>query len=177
MELWDIYDEERRLTGKTMVRGEAYPEDGYHLVVHMCVFNSKGEMLLQRRQLDKDGWPGMWDITMGGSAVAGDNSRTAAEREVLEEMGIKVDLTGVRPVLTMHRPHIFDDFYIVEKDMELSELRFQPEEVCDAKWADEAEALRMLDEGVFIPYHRSFISLLYDLYRHGGNVHRYEESI
>ena len=50
MELWDVYDEERRLTGRTMVRGEAYPEDGYHLVVHMCVFNSRGEMLLQRRQ-------------------------------------------------------------------------------------------------------------------------------
>lgn len=175
MELWDIYDEDRRLTGRTMVRGEAYPQDGYHLVVHMCVFNRRGEMLLQRRHPEKDGWPGMWDITMGGSAVAGDDSRTAAEREVLEEMGIQVDLSGVRPVLTKHRPHIFDDFYFVDMDIALEDLRLQPEEVCDAKWADEAEALRMLDAGEFIPYHKSFISLLFDLHRHGGNIHRYEE--
>lgn len=174
MELWDIYDENYNPTGETMVRGESYPENGYHLVVHMCVFNRRGEMLLQRRQLDKDGWPGMWDITMGGSAVAGDNSRTAAEREVFEEMGIKVDLTGVRPALTKHAPHIFDDYYIVEQDVSLESLTFQPEEVCDAKWADEAETLRMLDEGVFIPYHKSFISLLFDLYRAGGALHTYE---
>ena len=110
-----------------------------------------------------------------GHVEQGETESKTAEREVLEEMGIQVDLTGVRPVLTKHAPHIFDDYYFVERDMELSELRFQPEEVCDAKWADEAEVLRMLEAGVFIPYHKSFISLLFDLYRHGGNVHRYEE--
>lgn len=171
MELWDVYDEERNLTGETMVRDELYPENGYHLVVHACVFNSRGEMLLQRRQLDKDGWPGMWDITMGGSAVAGDDSRAAAERELFEEMGIRVDLTGTRPVLTKYAPHIFDDYYIVERDLGLDELTFQPEEVCDAKWADEAETLRMIDSGVFIPYHKSFVSLLFDLYRSCGAIH------
>lgn len=175
MELWDIYDEERNLTGKTMVRGEPYPEDGHHLVVHMCIFNPRGEMLLQRRQLDKDGWPGMWDITMGGSAVAGDDSRRAAEREVFEEMGVRVDLTGVRPALTKYAPHIFDDFYIIEQDVALEDLAFQPEEVCDAKWADEAEVLRMIDAGTFIPYHKSFVQLLFDLHRSGGAVHTRED--
>ena len=175
MELWDVYDEERRLTGRTMVRDEAYPEDGYHLVVHACVFNSRGEMLLQRRHPEKDGWPGMWDITMGGSAVAGDDSRRAAERELMEEMGIRADFSGVRPVLTKNAPHIFDDYYFLQRDIPLEQLRLQPEEVCDAKWADEAEALRLLDAGEFIPYHKSFISLLYGLNRTGGNIHTYEE--
>lgn len=107
--------------------------------------------------------------------MVGDDSRTAAEREVLEEMGIRVDLTGVRPALTKHAPHIFDDFYIVEQDVPLESPVFQPEEVCNAKWADEEEVLRMLDEGVFIPYHKSFLSLLFDLYRAGGALHTYEE--
>ena len=174
MEIWDVYDADRRLTGRTMLRGEAYPEDGYHLVVHMCVFNSRGEMLLQRRHPEKEGWSGMWDVTMGGSAVAGEDSRTAAEREVWEEMGIRVDLTGKRPALTVNRPHIFNDIYFVDRDMDISELTLQPEEVCDAKWAGEDEVLAMLDAGTFIPYHASFIRYLFALHRCGGNLHRYE---
>ena len=174
MELWDIYDENRNLTGRTMLRDTPYPDGGYHLVVHMCVFNSRGEMLLQRRHPEKDGWPGMWDVTMGGSAVAGEDSRTAARREVLEEMGIRVDLTGVRPALTCCRPHIFNDIYFVDMDIELHELTLQPEEVCDAKWAAEDDVLAMLDAGVFIPYHRSFIQYLFALHRAGGNLHCYK---
>ena len=171
MELGDVYDEDRRLTGRTMVRDEPYPEDGYHLVVHICVFNSRGEMLVQRRQPFKDGWPGMWDITVGGSAVAGDDSRTAAERELWEEMGLRVDLSGVRPVLTKHHPHIFDDYYIVRKDVAVEELTLQPEEVCEARWATLSDVLQLLDAGVFIPYHRSFLELLFGLNETDGIIH------
>lgn len=72
MELWDVYDINRNKTNKTMVRGESFAKGNYHLVVHVCVFNSKGEMLIQQRQPFKEGWPNMWDITVGGSATKGD---------------------------------------------------------------------------------------------------------
>ena len=49
MELWDVYDVVRNKTGRTMVRGETFAEGDYHLVVHVCIFNSKGEMLIQKR--------------------------------------------------------------------------------------------------------------------------------
>ena len=61
----------------------------------------------------------MWDISVGGSAVAGDNSIRAAEREVFEELGLKLDLSGERPFLTMNFSEGFDDFYIVEQDIDL----------------------------------------------------------
>ena len=48
MELWDVYNIERIKTGETMERGEAYKEGAYHLVVHACIFNSKGEIRQQR---------------------------------------------------------------------------------------------------------------------------------
>lgn len=57
----------------------------YHLVVHVCVFNQKGEMLIQQRQPFKQGWPNLWDVTMGGSALAGETSQQAAMRELKEE--------------------------------------------------------------------------------------------
>lgn len=66
MELFDLYTENRELTGKTMERGGTVPEGLYRLVVHICVFNSRGEMLIQRRQPFKAGWPGLWDISVGG---------------------------------------------------------------------------------------------------------------
>ena len=62
-------------------------------------------MLIQQRQPFKEGWSNMWDITVGGSAVAGDTSRTAAERETREEIGLDIDLTDVRPSLTLYWEH------------------------------------------------------------------------
>ncbi|MCG4775257.1 NUDIX domain-containing protein, partial [Lawsonibacter sp. DFI.5.51] len=68
-------------TGETMVRGSKFKENTYLLVVHVCIFNLEGKMLIQQRQPFKDVWPNMWDITVGGSAVSGDTSQLAAERE------------------------------------------------------------------------------------------------
>ncbi|MDF2947990.1 MAG: hydrolase, partial [Bacillales bacterium] len=78
MELWDVYEINRNKTNKTnktMVRGESFEKNNYHLVVHVCVFNSNGEMLIQQRQPFKEGWSNMWDITVGGSAIKGDTSQ------------------------------------------------------------------------------------------------------
>ena len=75
MELFDLYTGDRVKTGKTMVRGEAVPEGYYRLVIHVCVFDEAGRMLIQQRQPFKKGWSNLWDITVGGSAVAGDSSR------------------------------------------------------------------------------------------------------
>lgn len=77
MEYWDIYDIERSRTW-TMVRGEPFREGDYHLVVHVCIFNRRGEMLIQQRQLFKEGWPDMWDLTVGGSATRGDTSQSGS---------------------------------------------------------------------------------------------------
>ena len=84
MELFDLYTAEREKTELTMVRGTPVPEGFYRLVVHVCFFNSQGQMLIQQRQPFKKGWSNLWDISVGGCAVSGDSSRTAAEREPRE---------------------------------------------------------------------------------------------
>lgn len=92
MEIWDIYDKERNLTGRQMHRGNRFEQDAYHLVIHVCLFNPLGEMLIQQRQPDKNGWPGMWEVSTGGSAIAGETSQQAAEREVKEEIDYTLQL-------------------------------------------------------------------------------------
>lgn len=161
MEIWDLYDKDRIKTGETMVRGSKFKENTYHLVVHVCIFNLKGKMLIQQRQPFKDGWPNMWDITVGGSAVSGDTSQLAAEREVYEEIGYKLSLDGIRPSLTINFDKGFDDIYLIQKDVDISKLKLQYEEVQSVKWASKEEILSMIDEEIFIPYHKSLIDLLF----------------
>ena len=58
--------------------------------------------------------------------------------------------------------------YVVEKDVDLSDLTLQYEEVQAAKWADKDEIFQMIDEGNFIPYHKSVIELLFFMRNHRG---------
>ena len=161
MELFDLYTAEREKTGKTMIRGESVPEGYYRLVVHVCIFNDQGQMLIQQRQPFKSGWSNLWDISVGGSAIAGDSSRSAAERETCEELGLSIDLSGTRPSLTIHWENGFDDYYIVNQSPDLDSLRLQYEEVQRVRWAEKEEIMRMIDDGRFIPYEKSLIELLF----------------
>ena len=151
-EYWDVYTEDRIRTGRLHRRGDRMKEGDYHLVVHVCIFNSKNQLLIQQRQPFKKGWPNMWDLSVGGSAVAGDSSSRAAEREVMEELGLELDLSHCRPVFTMNFSDGFDDYYIVKKDVDLSVLRLQEEEVQRVRWVGKEEAMEMQRSGIFIPY-------------------------
>ena len=160
-ELIDLYDVNREHTGMTAVRGEKLPEETYRMVVHVCIFNSKGEMLIQKRADDIVRWPGYWDISVGGGASAGDDSRSAAERETLEELGLHIDFSNKRPVITVNFHDGFDDFYTVEKEIMTDGLDLQKEEVADAKWASREEIEAMIDDGSFIPYQKDLLGYLF----------------
>ena len=160
-EIIDLYDADRIPTGRTAVRGRRIPEGTYRMVIHICIFNSKGEMLIQRRADGIERWPGMWDVSVGGGAGRGDTSRSAAERELFEELGLKRDFSKKRPVMTINFSTGFDDFYAIEEDVPLGELRLQKEEVADARWAGREEIETMIDEGTFIPYQKDLLGYIF----------------
>ena len=87
MELWDLYNERRELTGRDHIRGEEVPQGYYHLVVHIWIRNSKGEYLMSQRSADRPTFPLMWEC-VGGSVVKGEDSLTGALRETQEEVGL-----------------------------------------------------------------------------------------
>ena len=170
MELWDLYTKDRERTGKTMERGAKHPQGLYRLAVHVCIFNSRGEMLIQRRQLTKFGWPGLWDMTASGSAIAGESSGEAAEREMREELGLLIPFADLRPALTIHWPEGFGDIYLLEREVDVASVTLQTEEVMAVKWADETEIMDMISRGEFIPYCQDFIGLLFYL-RNKSTLH------
>ena len=166
MEKWDLYTNKRILTDKTMLRGEKVPIGYYRIVVHVCIFNNNDEMLIQQRQPFKKGWSNMWDISVGGSAISGETSSDSAQREIMEELGLKVNLSDVAPNITIGFDGGFDDIFLITMDIDETMLSLQKEEVQAVKWADKTKILEMINDKTFIPYHKSMIELLFFLKDH-----------
>ena len=87
MEFNDIYDENRRLTGRRHRRGTRWHKGEYGLVVCVWVYDGKGNLLLTRRAPGKT-FAGTWENS-GGAAKAGETSLQAIVRELYEETGIR----------------------------------------------------------------------------------------
>lgn len=178
MEIWDLYNDERKKIGK-IERGQKMPEDAYHLVVHVCIFNSKGEMLIQKRNTNKKIWPGAWDLTLGGSALAGETSRDAAQRELSEELGLEMDFSKERPYFTIvfgdKFDKGFDDYFLIEKDVDLKDVTFKDNEVEQVKWATETEILSMIDKKEFISFHKPLISTIFAMFKQRGAMNNFEK--
>jgi L-amino acid N-acyltransferase YncA/8-oxo-dGTP pyrophosphatase MutT (NUDIX family) len=157
-EKWDIYDVNRQPAGRTMLRGSMNIPGDYHIVVHVCIFDRNGCMLIQQRAHDKTGWPDKWDFTIGGHVVSGETSRQGAERELREELGISLALTEA-PYFTITFSDGFDDYYLIEKDIDT--ITLQKEEVQKVKYASKEEIKKMISDGSFIDYHDGLVDLLY----------------
>ena len=87
-ELWDIYDENRKKTGKVAERGVTKLEKGkeYHVAVTGIIMNSKNEILISQRAEHKT-FPLKWECN-GGSILAGETSLEGIVRELKEELGL-----------------------------------------------------------------------------------------
>ena len=90
MELWDIYDKDKKPTGRTMKRNDWCLKEGeYHLSVLGVIQRPDGKYLITKRAADKAWAPGWWEVS-GGAAIAGETSEDAVKREILEETGLDV---------------------------------------------------------------------------------------
>lgn len=133
MEYWDLYDAQRQLLGQTIPRGAPHPTGTYHLVVNIWVFNSNGQLLLTLRAPQKEQYPNLWE-NQGGSVQAGEESLPAAQRELLEETGIRAEQREFALLGTSLEKTAMVDIYAVCRDIRIPELRLQAEETVAAQW-------------------------------------------
>ena len=149
-ELWDVYDENRNLTGRLHRRGDFLEEGDYHLVVHVWLLNSKGEFLLTKRAPNK-GFPNTWE-TSGGAAQAGDNSLSAALGEVREETGLTALPENTKLIYSFRREEDFCDVWLVRQDFDLKDVVLLEGETIDKTYVNSTELLRMYESKELIRY-------------------------
>lgn len=154
-ELWDVYDENRNITGKIVERGTYMAEDEYHLVVQIWIKNADGKWFISKRAPQKS--EGLkWEPT-GGSVLAGETSLQGAIREVKEEVGITLDpergylfKSFRREKFTWANPG-FLDVWVFENNTKIDDVVLQEEETIDAKWATAEEILELMEADKFVP--------------------------
>ena len=103
-----------------------------HKVVHVLVFNSRKELLLQKRSMSKDVAPGKWDTSVGGHVNAGETLEKAVTREMEEELGIN---EGVPKYLYsyIHSNPYETELVYTYKSVYDGEINFQQDEIDEVR--------------------------------------------
>ena len=158
MELWDIYDENKEKTGRTMKRNDWNMQPGdYHLTVLGVLMRPDGKYLVTRRRMDKEWAAGWWEVP-GGGVRAGESSIDAVSREILEETGI--DVTGAdggyaftyKRVNPEEKNNYFVDVYKFILDFQEEDVKKQEEEVSGYAIVYLEEIREYAKQGIFLHY-------------------------
>lgn len=158
MEYWDIYDRNKKKTGRTMKRNDfTLKDDEYHLTVIGAIRRTDGRYLITKRAMDKAWAPGHWEIS-GGACMAGEESEHAVRREILEETGLDVSGADGGYQFTYHRENpgegdnYFVDVYLFHMDFDEKDLKIEGREIGGYRLADAEEIREIGEKGKFLHY-------------------------
>lgn len=166
MEKRDLYDKNRKLTGKTIYKGEQIPEGMYIIVVLVMIQNSKGEFLIQKRSKQKDG---KYAAT-GGHVKTGQTSIEGIMDEIQEEIGLTVKPEELECIYSQRfdETQVFFDLYYMKKDFELSDLVLQEEEVELVQWNTIEEIDELIKKDMFLINHAEEVYRTIDILKARG---------
>ena len=158
MEFWDIYDKDKKPTGRTMKRNDWCLKDGeYHLTVLGVVARPDQTFLITKRVMTKAWAPGWWEVS-GGAAQAGEESYEAVLREVKEETGLDAGNAEGGYLFTYKRENpgegdnYFVDVYRFVMDIDDKDLHHQTEETDGYMFATPDQIREFAEQGIFLHY-------------------------
>ena len=155
-EIWDLYDENRKLLGKDHIRGEQLPIDGFHLAVDVWIRNSKGEYLISQRSATRPTYPLMWECA-GGAVLKGEDSLQGALREAKEEVGVDLKPENGKLLLSrtikIHEGKICNaimDAWLFEYDGEVDLDNATTDEVAQVAWMSREQIKELFEQKMFV---------------------------
>ena len=158
MEFWDIYDENKQLTGRKMKRNDWCLKEGeYHLTVLGVIARPDGTFLITKRVMTKAWAPGWWEVS-GGGVQAGESSEEAVRRVVKEETGLDVRNAEGGYAFTYKRvnpdegDNYFVDVYRFVMDIDEKDVSFQEAEIDGHMFATREQIESFAKEGKFLHY-------------------------
>jgi isopentenyl-diphosphate delta-isomerase type 1 len=146
-EILEIVDKDGKTVG-TAPRSEIHGNPSMlHKVVHVLVFNENGELLLQKRSMNKDVAPGKWDTSVGGHVPNGENLITAAIREMEEELGITSD--NIKPLYSyIHSNHYESELVFTHSCIHNGPFSFNKEEIDEVRFWNMEEIKNAIGTGL-----------------------------
>ena len=134
----DIWNSDGQPTGQSCLKDEAHQNGWFHPTVHVWFYTTSPALLLQKRSLTKDTFPGFWDVSVAGHVCAGESILDGAIREVKEEIGLDINASDLKPLDIRKNTNRFDNgiidcefqhVFLVQLETNISKLCIQKSEV------------------------------------------------
>lgn len=162
-ELIDILTVSGSFKGEVNLKSEAHKKGLWHASAQIWLYTPNGEILIQKRAINKDTYPGLWDISVAGHLSAGDSPISAALREIEEEVGLVISAEALHFLKTIKNSksptnsiidNEFNHLFICCTPIIIKQLKLQVEEVAEAKLMEIADFKKLLENNYheFVPH-------------------------
>ncbi|MGC8744718.1 MAG: NUDIX hydrolase [Verrucomicrobiia bacterium] len=132
-EIYNVVDENDAVIG-TASRTEIHRLGLKHRAVHILIFNSKGEVFLQKRSMKKDRCPGTWDSSASGHLDKGESYDDAAMRELKEELGVTGKIELKKRLKLEASQETDNEFVWIYTGLYNGEFNLNQDEISDGQW-------------------------------------------
>lgn len=178
-ELIDVLDENGVKTGQILSRGEIHKKGLWHRAIVVAIINSKNEILLQQRSANKEKNANMWDISVAGHISTGQDSLSAAAREINEEvsvnLGYNVDIKDFRYMYCFRKEQKYSDnlierqfydfFILRQNDLTLEDIKFQESEVQAIKFCSMSDLRELIEKNEIVERNEVYSELESYIYK------------
>lgn len=144
MEFFDVINQDGTSAGYFLSRDEVHKKGLWHRTVHVWILNSNKELLIQKRSLHKEVYPGLWDISCAGHLSSGEDTYCGAIRELKEELGLTAESEELKYLFTVTQnytspDHLFidnelTDVLLLDKDVGTDSMHIDGNEVIEVKF-------------------------------------------
>jgi isopentenyldiphosphate isomerase len=113
----EVLSKEGRPTGTTKLKREIHRDGDWHLAAHVWILTPSNLLLLQRRSLAKENFPGKWDVSAAGHVSRGESVEQAAVRETREELGLEIAVGELERISTTREEWTLNDGTYIDREI------------------------------------------------------------